>query len=57
MWKARLQRPIRLDDGRVVKTLADARKVLLELPKGDWRRPQWQSLARLLFLCRRSFSE
>lgn len=48
MWKARLQRPIRLDDGRIVRTLAEARDVILELPKKVQLLPQWQSLAGLL---------
>lgn len=48
MWKTHLARPIRLDDGRIVRTLDDARDVILELPKKVQTLPQWQSLAGLM---------
>jgi hypothetical protein len=48
MWKARLRKSIRLADGRIIKTLADARDAILELPDKDLRRPQWQGLVGLL---------
>jgi hypothetical protein len=48
MWKTCLLRPIRLEDGRTIRTLADARDVILQLPEKKLRRPQWQALAGLL---------
>jgi hypothetical protein len=48
MWNVRLERPVRLPDGRTIKTLSDAREVILELSEKDQRRPQWQALAGLL---------
>jgi hypothetical protein len=48
MWKTRLLRPIRLEDGRTIRTLADAHEVILQLPEKELRRPKWQALAGLL---------
>jgi hypothetical protein len=48
MWNVRLERPVRLPDGRTIKTLSDAREVILQLSEEDQRRPQWQALAGLL---------
>jgi hypothetical protein len=48
MWKTRLLRPIRLEDGRIIRTLADAHDVILQLPEKELRRPQWQALVGLL---------
>jgi len=47
-WNTRLLRPIRLEDGRTIRTLADAHNVILELPEKELRRPQWQALVGLL---------
>jgi len=43
-----LLRPIRLEDGRTIRTLADARDVILQPPDKEIRKPQWQALAGLL---------
>jgi hypothetical protein len=47
-WKTRLLRPIRLEDGRIIRTLADAHNAILQLPEKELRRPQWQALVDLL---------
>jgi hypothetical protein len=43
-----LLRPIRLEDGRTIRTLADAHNAILQLPEEELRRPQWQALVELL---------
>jgi hypothetical protein len=43
-----LLRPIRLEDGRIIRTLADAHEAILQLPEKELRRPQWQALVDLL---------
>jgi hypothetical protein len=48
MWKTRLLRPIRLEDGRTIRTLADTHDVILQLPEKELRKPQWQALVGLL---------
>jgi hypothetical protein len=48
MWNARLRKPIRLEDGRTIRTLGDARDVVLSLPKRDQHRQKWEQFARLL---------
>jgi hypothetical protein len=48
MWNVRLARPVRLEDGRTINTLSDAREIILGLPDEDQRRPQWQAVAGLL---------
>jgi hypothetical protein len=47
-WSSRLARPIHLDDGRTLRTLAGARKMLLALPDSEQRNQRWQLLAALL---------
>jgi hypothetical protein len=47
-WLSRLRKPIALRDGRIIRTIADARDLIAALPDKDQRRPQWQSLAALL---------
>jgi hypothetical protein len=47
-WKTRLLRPIRLEDGRTIRTLADAHDLILQLPEEELRTPQWQALVDLL---------
>jgi hypothetical protein len=47
-WKTRLVRPIRLEDGKTIGTLADAHDAILQLPEKELRRPQWQALVDLL---------
>jgi hypothetical protein len=48
MWETRLLRPIRLEDRRTIRTLADAHDVILQLPEKELRRPKWQALVGLL---------
>jgi len=48
MWNARLRKPIRVEDGRTIKTLSDARDMILALPEKDQRGQKWQRLADLL---------
>jgi hypothetical protein len=47
-WNARLRHPIPLSDSRVLRTLADARDMVLSLPERDQREDKWQVLAKLL---------
>jgi hypothetical protein len=47
-WKTRLLRPIRLEDGRTIRTLGDAHDAILQLPEKELRKPQWQALVDLL---------
>jgi hypothetical protein len=47
-WNSRLRHPIHLADSRVLRTLADARDMVLSLPDRDQRQDRWQQLAALL---------
>jgi hypothetical protein len=47
-WNSRLRHPIPLDDTRVLRTLADARDMILSLPERDQIQDKWQKLASLL---------
>jgi hypothetical protein len=47
-WNSRLRHPIPLADGRTLRTLADARDMVLSLPARDQRRDKWQTLAAVL---------
>jgi hypothetical protein len=47
-WNSRLGNPIMLADGRVLRTLADARDMVVSLPERDQRRDNWQTLAPVL---------
>jgi hypothetical protein len=47
-WTSRLRKPLHLTDGRTIRTIADARDMILALPDRDQARPQWQSLDGLL---------
>ena len=47
-WNSRLRHPIPLDDSRVLRTLSDARDMILSLPERDQRQDKWQILAKLL---------
>ena len=46
-WDRKLK-PIALNDGRNIATLADARELLLALPDRQQRNSQWQYAAELL---------
>jgi hypothetical protein len=48
MWNCRLREPIRLKDGRTIKTLTDAKYFFLSLPARDQQLQKWQRLAVLL---------
>jgi hypothetical protein len=48
MWHARLNKPIRLTDGRVLRTLNDVLELLVELPEATRLAPHWQRLAEVL---------
>lgn len=47
-WVSRLRHPIHLADGRTLKTLSDARDMILALPEKDQGDQKWQRLADLL---------
>jgi hypothetical protein len=47
-WNSRLRHPIHLADSRVLRTLGDARDMVLSLPERDQRQDKWQMLAKLL---------
>ena len=47
-WASRLRHPIHLADGRTLKTLSDARDMILALPENEQRDRKWQRLADLL---------
>jgi hypothetical protein len=47
-WSSRLARPILLQDGRTLRTLADARTMILALPDREQQNQRWQEIAGLL---------
>ena len=47
-WNTVLSRPIRVKDGSTLKTLADARAYILELPSEVTARPSWRDAAETL---------
>jgi hypothetical protein len=47
-WNSRLRHPIPLSDDRVLRTLANARDMVLSLPERDQHQEKWQMLANLL---------
>jgi hypothetical protein len=47
-WNTRLRHPITLADGRTLRTLSDARDMVLSLPQKDQLLQKWQRLADLL---------
>ena len=48
-WSAKLARPLPLHDGIKLRTLTDARTMILErIPADKLRRNEWQCAARLL---------
>jgi len=50
VWNTRLLRPITLEDGTTIRTLADARDVILQRPEKEIRKPQWKAPAGLLLM-------
>jgi hypothetical protein len=47
-WSRKLIPPVVLNDGRELKTLSDAREMILGLLEGQQRAPYWQHAAELL---------
>jgi len=47
-WSRRLPKSLRLNDGRTLSTLAEARDLLLDLPPLDQAHPQWIDAGELL---------
>jgi hypothetical protein len=47
-WSRKLPTRLHLNDGRTLTTLADARDLVLHLPKADQAYPHWQSAGDLL---------
>jgi hypothetical protein len=47
-WNSRLRRPLRLTDGRTLKTLDDARAFIGSLPEREQQYDRWISLSALL---------
>jgi hypothetical protein len=47
-WSRRLPKPLYLNDGRTIVTLAQARDVMLALSKVDQTNPHWRRAAELL---------
>jgi hypothetical protein len=41
-WDRRLDRPVVLPDGKTLRTLEDARRHILALPKSEQDSPAWQ---------------
>lgn len=47
-WRARLARPVRLQNGAVIKSLFEARAYVLQLDEDDQSRSVWQCAAARL---------
>jgi hypothetical protein len=47
-WTRKLAAPIRLDDGRILRTLADVRALLLSLSPPQQANATWQASGALL---------
>jgi hypothetical protein len=47
-WSRRLPQPLRLNDGRTIATLAQARDLMLALARERETNPQWRDAAELL---------
>jgi hypothetical protein len=48
MWYRRLDEPVVLDNGEVLRTLRDARRFIAAVPEQDRENPKWRTLALLL---------
>jgi hypothetical protein len=48
LWSRKLPRPIYLNDGRTIGTLAAARDVMMSLPPSGRNNPHWQDAAETL---------
>jgi hypothetical protein len=47
-WNRKLPKSLRLNDGRTITTLANARDMLLKLPQDDQAHSHWMSAGELL---------
>jgi hypothetical protein len=47
-WTRKLTQPLVLKDGRELKTISDAREMILGLLEGQQRAPYWRHAAELL---------
>ena len=47
-WSRRLPQPVRLNDGRTIATLAQARDLMLTLAEQRQTNPHWRDAAELL---------
>jgi hypothetical protein len=47
-WSRKFPDPLRLKDGRVIATLAQARDLMLALPQDSQANPYWRGAADLL---------
>ena len=47
-WSRRLPEPLRLNDGRTIATLAEARDLMLTLPHDPEIDPRWREAAETL---------
>ncbi|HXW21034.1 MAG TPA: hypothetical protein VEK35_11070 [Roseiarcus sp.] len=47
-WSRKFSPPVLLKDGRELKTLSDARDMILRLPEGQQRAPYWLHAGELL---------
>jgi hypothetical protein len=49
-WEERLDRPVVLPDGRTLRTLEDARRHILTLPKSEHETTAWQVAIEALLI-------
>jgi hypothetical protein len=47
-WTSTLAKPLRLRDGRELKTLADVREIFIDLPRSGRSRENWRDIGALL---------
>jgi hypothetical protein len=48
MWSILLDEPIKLDNGHVLRTLEDVRRLIASIPRDVARHEKWQTLASLV---------
>jgi hypothetical protein len=49
-WASKFDRAITLPDGRLLKTLSDARDHILSLSKAEQKLPEWQLAAEMILM-------
>ena len=47
-WNSKMPKPVKLNDGRAISTLEDARDLMLSLPELHQRNAHWQYAGELL---------